>query len=179
MSAPERTVHSRISGHTNGNGGRVDLRTEPSLGVAAADHRSITDLFRELSSESGDLVRKEVELAKAELNEKMSIFGRGVVSMGIGGALLLCALLTGLWALNGGLTALLAQFLALDIAVWLSPLILTLCLGIGGWMMISGAKERMAREGLSMRRTRETLMADKRWAQAKVTEVKEEVTHVR
>ena len=160
-----RSTHARMTPATNGNG--------------RAEGRSIAELLRELSTESGDLVRQEMELAKAEMREKMAIFTRGMVSMGIGGALLLCALLTGLWAVNSGLTSLLAQFLDLEIAVWLSPLILTIALAVGGWMMIQGAKQRMADEGIAMRRTTATLKEDKRWAQARAHEVKEEVTHGR
>jgi hypothetical protein len=111
------------------------------------------------------------------MSEKLGIFTRSMASIGIGSALLLAAMLTGLWALNSGLTALLVQVLSLDVAVWLSPLMLTVALGLGGWMLIQGARRRMADEGLSMRRTTATLKEDKRWAQTKMHEVKEEVTH--
>jgi hypothetical protein len=203
MSAREKSMHVRIDGHTNGDGGRLDahvestgqvdprlFREDESVLPRRSTHarmmpptdgngRSLAELIRELSAESGDLVRQEIDLAKAEMREKMSIFTHGMVSMGIGGALLFCALLTGLGALNGGLTSLLAQFLSVGVAVWLSPLILTVVLGVVGWMLISGAKQRMADEGLAMRRTAATLKADSRWAKVKAHEVKEEVTHVR
>ena len=199
MSTSETSVHARISGHTNGNGSRLDAHVEPSIAMprrsqhvrmmpshdgngrtASLDEtRSITDLVRELSTESGDLFRQEIELAKAEMREKMNVFTRGAVSMGVGGAVLFCALLCGLAFADAGLTVLLAQGMSLAIAVWLAPLILMFALGGAGWVMIQGARKRMADEGLAMRRTAATLKADKRWAQEKAHEVKEDVTHVR
>lgn len=143
------------------------------------DGRSMVDLLRELSSESGNLVRQEVELAKAEMREKMTVYTRGMVTMAIGGALLLAALLTALWALNTGLTSLLTQVMGLDLAIWLSPLILTLALAGIGWTLIRGARERMTHEGLMPRRTRETLREDRLWAESKAHEIKEGVSHGR
>jgi hypothetical protein len=151
----------------------------PTYATGNGDGRSVVDLIRQISTESGNLVRQEVELAKAEMREKLGVFQRSIVSIVIGGVLLLAALLTGLWALNTGLTALLAQVMALDIAVWLSPSILTVALGGIGWSMIGRGRERMAEEGLVPRRTTTTLREDKRWAQEKMHEIKEELTHGR
>jgi hypothetical protein len=161
---PRRSMHARMAPaypHTNGDG------------------RSMADLFRQLSTDSGNLVRQEVELAKAEMREKLGVYQRSMVSIGIGSALLLAALLTGLWALNTGLTALLAQVMDLEIAVWLSPLILTVALAAIGWGMVRGGRERMAAEGLVPRRTTTALREDKRWAREKVHVFKEELTHGR
>jgi uncharacterized membrane protein YqjE len=139
----------------------------------------VTDLLRQLSSETVSLVRQELELAKAEMREKAEVYQRSMVSIGIGAALLLAALLTGLWALNSGLTTLLAQVMDLEIAIWLSPLVLTIALAAIGWAMIRGANERMKGEGLVPRQTTDTLREDSRWAKEKVHEIKEEVRHGR
>jgi len=146
---------------------------------AAHDGRSVADLLRDLSSETVSLVRQELELARAELRDKLDVYQRSTIALGGGAALLLAALLTGLWALNTGLTALLAQSMDLDVAVWLSPLILTVVLGAMGWGMIRGAMNRMKEEGLVPRQTATTLRDDKRWAQEKAHEIKEEITHGR
>ena len=143
------------------------------------DGRSVVELLRQLSTESGTLVRQEVELAKAEMREKMGVFQQSMASIGIGSALLVAALLIGLWALNAGFTALLAQMLPLGVAVWLSPLILTVALAAIGWSLIQKGKTRMAEEGLVPRRTTSTLKDDKRWAEAKMHEIKEELRHGR
>ena len=65
-----------------------------------------------------------IALAKAEMNEKLDVFQRSGVSMAIGGALLMAALLTVLWAVNAAVTTLFAQFMEPAIAVWASPLVL-------------------------------------------------------
>jgi hypothetical protein len=67
----------------------------------------------------------------------------------------------------------------LDVAAWLSPLILTVVLGAIGWGMFKKAKERMSDEGLAPRRTAAALREDSRWAKEKVQEIKEEITHGR
>lgn len=154
----------------------VDVPTDGHT-VRVRDGRSVPELIRELSSEGADLVRQEVALAKAEMNEKMAVFQRSMVSMAMGGAFMLAALLTGLWAVNRGLTALLTQVMGLEVAVWLSPLILTVVLAAVGWGMIQKGKSAMSDEGLAPKKTQATLREDKRWAQRKAREVKEEIRH--
>jgi hypothetical protein len=135
----------------------------------------VAHLLRELSSEATDLARLELELAKTEMYEKVDVFQRGTKSMIIGGALLLAGLLTGLWALNLGFTALLAQFLEVEMAVWLSPLILAVVLGAIGWGTIEGARHRMSEEGIAPTRTRESLREDREWARRKAHDVKQDL----
>jgi hypothetical protein len=148
-------------------------------GYGAADGRSVADLLRDLSTETVSLVRQELELAKAEMREKLDVYQRSMMTMGVGAVALLAALLTGLWAVNTGLTALLAQSMDLEIAVWLSPLILTVVLGAMGWGMIGGGRKRMREEGLVPRQTTTAWGDDKRWAQRKAHDIKEEITHGR
>jgi uncharacterized membrane protein YqjE len=148
-------------------------------GFAADDGRSVAGLLRDISTETVTLVRQELDLARAEMREKLDVYQRSSMTLGAGAALLLAALLTGLWALNTGLTALLAQSMDLDVAVWLSPLILTLVLGAMGWGMVRAATSRMKEEGLVPRQTTTALRDDKRWAQRKAHEIKEEITHGR
>ena len=173
-----KTHNGHADAHTDERSERY--RGRPSVPVRSfADGRSVADLLRDLSTETVSLVRQELDLAKAEMREKAEVYQRSSIAMGAGAALLLAALLTGLWALNTGLTALLAQSMDLDIAVWLSPLILTVVLGMIGWGLIRGATSRMKDEGLTPRRTTTALRDDKRWAQRKAHEIKEEMTHGR
>lgn len=141
------------------------------------DGRSVPDLLRELSSEGADLVRQEVALAKTEMSEKLDLFQRNMISMVVGGTFLLAALLFGLWAVNTGVTALLTLFVAVEVAVWLSPLILAIALAAIGWGMIQKGKQAISREGLTPQRTMDSLEDDKRWAQSKARELKEDVKH--
>ena len=55
--------------------------------AATHDERSLGDLFAELSRETGVLVRKEVELATAELTGKAKLAGADAATVAAGGAL--------------------------------------------------------------------------------------------
>lgn len=148
----------------------------PAVDRPGAD-RSVPTLIRELADEGSSLARNEIALAKAEMREKLQVYQRAAGSMAVGGAFMLAALLTLLWAVNRGLTTLLAAFVSIDVAVWLSPLILTVVLAGIGLSMIGGGKRKMEEEGLQPRKTMDSLQEDKRWAQNKAREMKEEVGH--
>lgn len=158
---------------------RTGRATLPRTGDGARqvlwDGRSVPDLLRELSGEVADLARLEVELAKTEMSEKLEVFQRGMIATVVGGTFMLAALLALLWAVNLALTALLAQFVSLDIAVWLSPLILAAVLAPIGWAMMKGGTRSMKREGVTPSMTRETLEEDRRWAGEKAREIKQEM----
>ena len=81
-----------------------------------ANHdRSLADLARQLSDQTTELVRHEVELAKAELRDKGKRAGLGAGMFGGAGAL-------GLYAL-GALTAAIIAGIAEALPVWASALI--------------------------------------------------------
>lgn len=140
------------------------------------DERSLAALLRDLSVDGAELVRQEVALAKAEMNQKVQIFQTNLASMALGAALLMAALLTALWTVNRGLTVLLEGMLSVETAIWLSPLLLTLVLAASGWGLLSAAKRRIAAEGLTPDRTTNSIRTNKRWAEGKVRDIKEEVT---
>jgi MFS family permease len=79
--------------------------------------RTLAELARQLSEQTTDLVRKEVELAKAELQMKGKRIGIGAGMFGGAGAL-------GFYAL-GGLMATLILVLATAMDGWLAALIVT------------------------------------------------------
>lgn len=138
---------------------------EPRLN---GDGRSIGDLLRELSLEGRTLVRQEVELAKTELAEKVSVYSRNTATMAVGGALLLVALMAVGTAVIYGLIVLFDQFLPFEVAVWLGPLVFGAIIGLVGWSMIKKGREQMANEGLMPQRTVATLREDKDWLKSKV-----------
>jgi hypothetical protein len=98
----------------------TDVRTDGPRADA-----SVAELTRHLTELTTRLVRDEVELAKAELDEKAK-------SAGIGAGMLSAAALTGLYAL-GALTA--AAIMALSTAVdaWLAALIVA-----GAYAVLAG-----------------------------------------
>jgi membrane protein len=97
----------------------------------ASSDESIADLMRRLSEQTTELVRKEIELAKAELQVKGKKAGIGAGMFGGAGVF-------GLYAL-GALTA--CAILALDTAVasWLAALIVAVVWGaIAGVLALTG-----------------------------------------
>jgi len=88
---------------------------DPKADDKTLDEASISELTKRLSSQSTALARKEIELAKAEIERKGKRLGLGAGAFGAAGVVELLAL--------GALTA--AAILALDKAVdaWLAALI--------------------------------------------------------
>lgn len=136
------------------------------------DDRSLADLIRELGGESSRLVREEVELAKAEMREKLEVYERNLLKMLIGAALLLGAAAVLLVAVNRGLTVLLGEFVAAEVAVWLAPLILAVPAAAIGWGLVKAAQRAMKKEGVTPRQTVETLRQETEWAKREAKEVR-------
>jgi hypothetical protein len=132
------------------------------------DGRSIGQLLKELSTEGRTLMRQEVELAKAEMTQKLHVYTNNLTGMAVGGALLLVALMAIATAVIYGLIMLFDQFLPFGWAVWLAPLALGIVVGLIGWSKVKKAKETLASESMVPRRTVETLREDKDWMQSKV-----------
>lgn len=130
--------------------------------------RPISSLIRELLDDAGELLREEVRLAKAETSEKVAAVGKSMVPIGIGAVLGLAALIMAVTALNHGLTALLAQVMDLEIAVWLAPLLLAIGLGIAAWSFINKGKTAIQRLSLVPEKTKRTLQEDKEWIRSKL-----------
>jgi uncharacterized membrane protein YqjE len=127
-----------------------------------AEDRSIGALFAELADETTSLVRKEIELARAELVQNASRIAGGAITLVVGG---LVALL-GVQALIA--CAILA--LALWVAPWLAALIVgAVILAIGAVMVLVG-RRRLDLRSLTPRRTLLTLRRDREWAREQLHE---------
>lgn len=159
--ATERPLGSTNEGTSTQSMGtnRVAQPEEPSLG----------ELFRQLAQESTTLIRQEMELAKVEMRENLRSFTRDAMSLAIGGALLLVALLV--------LTAFLAVLLG-DVLgnYWLGTLIVGALYAIAGFVMLQKGKKGLQHDDLRPEHTIASLQEDKRWAQAEVQQVKRELT---
>lgn len=77
----------------------------PATPGVAAPERSIGELFSDLSSETGTLIRQEVKLAVTEVGDKAALVGRQVAFIAAGGLLATLGLLLLLEALVIGLDA--------------------------------------------------------------------------
>ena len=96
-----------------------------------ADEQSTAELLRRLSEQTTELARKEIELAKLELQEKGRKAGIGAGLFGGAGAL-------GFYAL-GAFTAFLILVLATAMAAWLAALTVTVMYGaIAGVLALQG-----------------------------------------
>ena len=133
-----------------------------------SDH-SLAGLIRELRDETTTLVRQEVKLAKAEMSEKTSRLARNALYVALGGLIAYSALVVLLLAVRDLLTvALVNAGVSSDVALWLSPLIVGVVVGLVGWAMIVKGKKALANGGLAPSKTLETLRDDKEWAKQKL-----------
>jgi formate hydrogenlyase subunit 3/multisubunit Na+/H+ antiporter MnhD subunit len=92
-------------------------------------------LFSEVWRDSATLIRKEAELAKTEIAEKMAEAGTGVASLAVGGVICFAGFLLVLFAAVG----VLAMALPEEYAPWLAPLIVgVVVLAAGGLLLLIG-----------------------------------------
>jgi hypothetical protein len=136
--------------------------------VHARDDRSFGDLLRELSSETSELIRKEIALARTEMSENASRLGAALGAVLLGGAVAFAGVLAILDAVMRGVSSLLAQFLSVEVAVWLGPLLVGLVLAGIGYSMTSKALERVRRFNLKPEKTTQSLQENKEWIKAKI-----------
>jgi hypothetical protein len=91
------------------------MQTEHGVRNGAADDRPLAELMRDLSQQSTELIRQEIELAKAELRAKGKSAGVGAGMFGAAGLIALFGV--------GALTACLVLVLATAMDAWLAALI--------------------------------------------------------
>lgn len=132
------------------------------------DERSLGQILKDLSNETSTLLRQEVELAKTEMSEKASRMGTNLGSLAVGGAVLFLGSLALLTAVISGLTSLLDQFMDLNVAVWLAPLLVGIALAVIGYGLVKKALDTLKRESLTPRKTTESLQENKEWLKSKV-----------
>jgi hypothetical protein len=102
-------------------------------------HDSLPDSVKQLSEDLGDLIRKEMQLARTELAGKAKTAGVGA-GMLSGSAI--AALLT-----LGSLTALAIIALSIVLAPWLSALIVTVAWGIVAAVLGLAGKQQIQNAG--------------------------------
>lgn len=110
------------------------MQSTPGERKSDQSDRSVGDLVKQLSEQTSTLVRKELELARAEMTQKGKAAGLGAGMFGGAG-------LFGLLAL-GALTACFILALAEAMDGWLAALIVTLAYGaIAGILALSGKRK--------------------------------------
>ena len=120
------------------------------------DNRSLGDLLAELSRETGQLVRKEIELATTEMTAKVKKAGAQVGVAAAGGALIHAGVLV--------LQAMLVIALSdIGLAPWLAALIVgLLTIGIG-YLLVNRGLSGLRSTSIVPQQTIETLKEDARW----------------
>lgn len=132
---------------------------EPSLG----------ELLRRLTTDTGELVQKEMALARAEMREIGTTAARDATKLG--GALGLA--LAGALALTAFLVIALGNLLN---SYWVSSLLVGLVfLAVGGFLAKS-AIDDVKQRGLKPEQTMASLREDAAWAKEEAREVKRELT---
>ena len=124
--------------------------------MPAQDNRSLTELLAELSSETGRLVRKEVELATTEMTAKARVAGAHVGTAAAGGALLHAGLLVLLAAIVIGL----AQ---LGVTPWLSALIVAVATMAIGYVLVNKGVSALRGTSVVPTQAIDSLKEDAKW----------------
>ena len=116
--------------------------------------RSVGALFGELTQDLSLLVRQETQLAKTEIQEKISRASRDLTSLATGGVV----------ALVGGLALTAAVILLLvdpiGLAPWLAALLVGALLAGGGYVMLRGGLRDLKAMDPAPRRTVESIKED-------------------
>ncbi len=119
---------------------------------------STGDLVKELSEQTTTLVRKEIELAKAELSEKGKVAGQGAGMFG-------GAAVVGLLAL-GVLTAMILALLDKAMDFWVAALIVTVLYGSIAAVLAMSGRDRVKQATPPAEQTVETVKEDVQWAKS-------------
>jgi hypothetical protein len=121
-----------------------------------ARERPIGELVRDLSQQTSTLVRKEIELARAELQQKGKVAGKGA-------GLLAGAAVAGLLAL-GALTTGLIVLLDKAMATWVAALIVMALWAIVAAVLAKAGQGALKRATPPAPQTVETVKEDIQWA---------------
>ncbi|HET6576945.1 MAG TPA: phage holin family protein [Gemmatimonadales bacterium] len=122
------------------------------------EERSIGELFGELSQDMALLVRQETQLARTEMQQKLSKITTDLVALATGG---IVAYLGGL-ALTAFVILLLIDPIGLK--PWLAALIVGVVLGVVGWVMLQRGLKELKRTDPTPRRTVDSIKDDIQWA---------------
>jgi hypothetical protein len=104
--------------------------------VETPDTRSIPELFSAVTGDLANLVRKESELIRAEVSEKLADAGKAAAQMSVGAALLLGGFLTLMAAIVIGLSKFMDPFWA--------ALLVGVVAGLVGFSLVKSASKKVS-----------------------------------
>jgi MFS family permease len=135
------------------------MATGPNTGEDLRE-RPVGDLVKQLAEQTSTLVRREVDLAKAEMTQKGRQAGKGAGLIGAGAVIGLLA--------AGAITAFLIMLLDGALANWLSALIVGVVLGAIAAALALTGRNRIRRASPPMpQQTVETVKEDVQWAKTR------------
>jgi Putative Actinobacterial Holin-X, holin superfamily III len=126
------------------------------------DDRSLGDLFAELSRDATTLIRKEFELARAEVSANVARVGRHAMFIAVGGALAYAGLLT----IVAALVVILA---AIGLTWWASTLIVGIVVALGGYLLLQRGLSALQNDPITPTETIQTLKENAAWARGQRT----------
>src|SRR3954462_2548810 len=148
MATAVRARASSVPGDTRASRKREAVMPE------LRQERSIGELFGQLSQDMTLLVRQEIQLARAEMSDKITRLTTNLISIGAGGFV----------AYIGGLALTAALILAVrdlaNISLAWSALIVGAVLAIVGYVMLQRGMKELKRAELAPRRTVENIKDD-------------------
>ncbi len=126
------------------------------------DDRSLGELFAELASEIGTLVRQELRQAGTEMSQRLTGVGKeaGVL---IAGAVIIHA---GFLAI---VAAIILGLIDLGLDWWLSALIVGLVLAGVGYALVNQARKAIQRADILPRQTIANLREDQEWVREQIS----------
>ncbi|MBO1073319.1 phage holin family protein [Roseomonas marmotae] len=121
--------------------------------MSSDTNRTVPDLLGDLLQQTSSLVRKEVQLARAELNEKIGQVGTAATSIGIAAALLMAAVVILLQAV----VALLVTF---GLTTWLAGFIVGIVVAGIAYVLLRSGMNKMKAANLTPERTAHQVSRD-------------------
>jgi hypothetical protein len=121
-----------------------------------SEDRSLGELFAELTRETRQLVRQELELATTELSARAKKAAGGAGVAAVGGALIHAGLLILLTAIVIGLTQ-------MGIAAWLSALLVAIAVFAIGYLLVNRGIAQIRRTRMAPTHAIESLKETATW----------------
>lgn len=126
--------------------------------LRTGEDRSLGDIVGDITAGLGDLVKKEMELARTELKQEVATLGKGAGMLGGAGV---AGHLT-LWFLSLALVFLLDEWMHQALAA----LIVAVLWGIGAAVLAARGRKEIKEADPQLPRTQQTLKEDVAWAKA-------------
>ena len=118
--------------------------------------RSLGELFSDLSQQTGDLIRKEMRLARVELREKLSDAGKQAMMIGVAMAFGLAAVVT----IAAAITLLLIE---VGVVAWLAAAITAAVMGLTAYLLAQSGIAALRKRSIAPVETIHSLKETTQW----------------